>query len=69
MAQRVYKKLEWYSTQEDPLSFAKPLKGHSGRYRFRIGNYRVICDVSSENELCILWVLSVNHRKEVYRDL
>jgi mRNA-degrading endonuclease RelE of RelBE toxin-antitoxin system len=69
IAERIYKKLEWYSVQKDPWSFAEPLTGYHARYRFRIGNYRAICYFPSEGEMCILLVLAIRHRREVYRDL
>ena len=50
---------------EDPTSIAKALKGnYKGLYRFRAGDYRVICDVQHERILVL--VLDVGHRKDVY---
>ena len=36
---RIGEKMEFYSKQTNPLSFAKHTSGKS--YRFRVGNYRV----------------------------
>ncbi|PKM64681.1 MAG: type II toxin-antitoxin system RelE/ParE family toxin [Firmicutes bacterium HGW-Firmicutes-20] len=51
----------------NPLSILVPLKyGLSGQYKFRIGNYRVIC-ILIHDELFILAV-STSHRKDVYEE-
>ena len=36
----------------------------SGQWRYRIGDYRLICEIK-DNELIIL-ALSVGHRREIY---
>lgn len=70
VARRIVMKLGFFIEQKDPLSFAKRLKDpRYGEYRFRIGDYRVIFDVDSKGTLKILLILTVKHRKEVYRDL
>ena len=69
IAGRITKKMEWYASQNSPLTFAKHLTNSLyGDYRFRVGNYRVICDTHND-AVHILFVLSVKHRKEAYRDL
>lgn len=62
--QRMAKKLQHFMDQEDPLAFARQLV-HSdvGSYRFRVGHYRIVFDVHGSD----LEVLSVKHRKDVYR--
>lgn len=37
-----------------------------GFWRYRIGDYRIICDIRN-NELVIL-VLTIGHRKDVYKN-
>lgn len=70
VAKRVLDKLEFYASQEDPLSFAKRLQNNAfGSYRFRIGDYRVIFDNDSKGNIKILFILSVKHRREAYRDI
>jgi len=50
--------------QEEPLKYAEKLSDPIlGSYRFRIGDYRIICDIE-ENEVV---VLRAGHRKEIYR--
>lgn len=51
---------------EDPLTLGKPLKGiFRGLFRYRCGDYRVIYSIDRREEL--LTVLTVGHRKNVYR--
>jgi len=60
---RIISKLEYFSTQDNPLAFATPIVGCGpGSYRFRVGEYRVVFDI--ENDWVI--VTAVGHRKEVY---
>ncbi len=50
---------------KDPRAFGKALKGNmKGMWRYRVGDYRVICEIKDE-ELVVL-ALSLGHRKEVY---
>ena len=51
---------------EDPRQWGKPLRGEKrGLWRYRLGNYRLICDIQDE-KITIL-VLAIGHRKDVYR--
>lgn len=66
-ARRIITKMDWYIRQEDPLRFAKRLTDALvGTYRFRVGDYRVLCDVR-QGEITVLEVLRVRHRKNAYR--
>lgn len=61
---RILTKLEFMVSQQNPIYFAEPLKGTNfGDYRFRIGNYRVLCEVRQG----ALFILKVGHRKDIYR--
>ncbi len=61
---RLKQKLEFFASQDDPLSFAKPLtKPADAQYRFRVGNYRVLFDIE-QNTIVVLYV---QHRKDVYK--
>ena len=43
----------------------KPLKGkHKGKFRKRAGNYRII--YLKENNLLVITIIRIAHRKEVY---
>ncbi|MBT3320482.1 MAG: type II toxin-antitoxin system RelE/ParE family toxin [Clostridia bacterium] len=51
---------------DDPRRYGMPLKaGHKGEWRYRKGDYRIICDIS-DNEVLIL-VLHIGDRKNVYQ--
>lgn len=60
---RIRDKLVWFSNQKDPLSFAEPLMGIPGLFRYRIGSYRAI--VTAEG--AVILVLRVRKRSEAYR--
>ena len=50
----------------DPRSLGKALTGDkSDAWRYRVGDYRIICEIHDED--IIILVLSVGHRREVYR--
>ncbi len=62
--QRIAKKLIFFLEQEDPLSCARQLvHSNIGSYRFRVGHYRIVFDVDGDT----LQVVSVKHRKDVYK--
>ena len=49
----------------DPRQHGKGLTANrSGQWRYRIGDYRLICE-NNDNKLIIL-ALSVSHRRDVY---
>lgn len=53
------------SPSEDPRLFGKPLRGNmSGFWRYRVGNYRIICKIHQE-QIQIL-VIRIAHRRHVY---
>lgn len=50
---------------ENPRIHGKGLLGNkSGQWRYRIGDYRAICEIRDEE--VIILVLEVGHRKHVY---
>ena len=52
--------------EEDPRRFGKGLKSDlSALWRYRVGDYTVLCQVQ-DHELIVL-VVTVGHRREVYR--
>lgn len=77
---REFKKLDRYTQRmikawieknligcSDPRIHGKGLTANrSGQWRYRIGDYRLICDIQ-DNELVIL-ALTVGHRREVYEN-
>jgi mRNA interferase RelE/StbE len=54
------------TTASDPRQLGKPLRGDKkGLWRYRVGDYRLICEIQDE-QITVL-VLTVGHRKEIYR--
>ena len=59
----VYQKLKLLETGQ--FSGDKPLKGkHQGKYRKRAGSFRII--YLRENNILLITVIRITHRKEVY---
>lgn len=51
---------------ENPRQWGRPLRGEKrGLWRYRVGDYRVICDI--QDERITVLVLAIGHRKDVYR--
>lgn len=51
---------------DDPRRFGKALKHElQGLWRYRIGDYRVVCQIQDEQLLVL--ALSVGHRRNIYR--
>ena len=50
---------------ENPRMHGKGLTANrTGQWRYRIGNYRLICEIKDEEVLIL--VLEVGHRREIY---
>lgn len=61
---KILNKLDFWVKSDNPLKFAENLTNSElGEYRFRVGDYRIIFDVEGKN----LIVLSIGHRKEIYK--
>lgn len=51
---------------ENPRIHGKCLtENRAGEWRYRIGDYRVICEI--QDEKVIVLVLDVGHRREIYK--
>jgi len=51
---------------DDPRALGKALHGEKkGLGRYRMGNYRIICDIQDETHTIL--ILALGHRKEIYR--
>ena len=51
---------------ENPRIHGKGLLGNkSGQWRYRVGDYRIICEIKDE-EIVVL-VLEVGHRRDIYK--
>lgn len=56
---------ERIATAEDPRRFGKALTGDlKGLWRYRVGDIRIVA--AFENEVFVVLVLRVAHRREVY---
>lgn len=61
---KIHEKLIYFSCKSDPISYAKRLTSYStGKYRFRIGDYRATFDVKND----VIYILKIQHRKDIYR--
>lgn len=50
---------------ENPRAKGKGLlENHSGEWRYRVGDYRLICDIQ-DNQLTIV-AISIGHRSQIY---
>lgn len=57
--------LDTVSQLDNPRSKRKALKGKlTGYWRYRVGNYRVICDIMDSQMLVLAIVLG--HRRDIY---
>lgn len=62
---RIIQKLEFFLSQEYPLSYAEFLTNSQiGSYRFRVGDYRIIFDLDNNQTIMIV---DIGHRKDIYR--
>lgn len=76
---REFKKLDRYTQKmvkawveknlvgcNDPRAHGKGLSANrSGQWRYRIGDYRLICQI--EDEKLIILALTVGHRSDIYK--
>lgn len=66
---KIVQKVSFY-IRNNPLLYAAKLKHPAfGEYRFRIGDWRVIFDLDTGGKIHVLLILTIKHRREVYRDL
>ncbi len=79
VAERQLRKLDWPIQErildwlderiegcKNPRHFGEPLKGdRAGFWRYRIGNYRLLCDIQDEKVMVL--VLNIGHRREIYK--
>lgn len=68
IAKRIVLKIADNTAQADPLLRAKALQGRlSGKYRYRIGDYRAIFTVDDAGNVSIIMILAIVHRKDAYK--
>jgi mRNA interferase RelE/StbE len=57
---------ERIAPSETPRILGKALRGSQGEFwRYRVGDYRLLCRV--EDDILVVLVVSVGHRREIYR--
>lgn len=55
-------------TARPPQGDIKPIRGYQdGRYRLRVGKYRIIYRYDLEDELMILIIMDVGSRGDIYK--
>jgi len=69
LQKRILNKLEFFEKSNNPLTFAKQLKGTLNRFSFRVGDYRIIVAKQEKGTYVILVILKIGHRREVYDKL
>ena len=56
---------ERIATDEDPRRYGAPLRRQlTNRWKYRVGAYRLICDIQDEKVLVL--ILLVGHRSKIY---
>ena len=65
VAQRILKRLKWFSENFDTLKTEALTADLKGLFKFRVGSYRVVYEVKHKERL--LTVHLVAHRKDIYR--
>lgn len=68
IASRILSKVFDNANQKNVLARAKALTGRfSGAYRYRVGDYRVVFILDDEENIVVFTVLTIKHRKDIYR--
>ena len=49
----------------DPRDKGKALQGDERAWRYRVGDYRIVCDLVDRDMM--VYVIRIGHRSEVYR--
>ena len=65
VARRIVKKLDDIASG-DPRRLGEPLQGDERAWRYRVGDWRVICDLVDGSR--IINVVRIGHRSDVYRN-
>lgn len=64
IGERVFKKLMWLAENADNMSHYALTGQWIGFYRYRIGDYRAIYDLNSDEHRLIIIV--IGHRRQIY---
>lgn len=64
-AKKILKKIKYWESAENPLTFAIPLKDRQGYFRFKaVKDWRVIVAINYETNK--LEILEIGHRSSIY---
>ena len=63
--QRIAVLVDKIEASANPRFSGKALKGNDKEWRYRVGDYRIVCEIR-DSEL-IVWLIRIGHRREVYR--
>lgn len=63
--QRIVVLVDKIEASVNPRFSGKALKGNDKEWRYRVGDYRLVCEIK-DREL-IVWLIRIGHRREVYR--
>lgn len=65
LVDRIIDYLDEVATLDDPRDRGKALKANlSGRWRYRIENFRIICQI--DNGELLITALNIDHRSKIY---
>jgi len=67
LKKRVLDKMEFWQKQKNVFDYALKLRDCGDLYRFRVGEYRIICQKEESGKLIVLVVVKIGHRKDIYR--
>lgn len=63
---QILKYLKRFEGCQNPRLFGEKLSyNYAGFWRYRVGNYRIICTHSLKQEM-IIYVIEISHRKNIY---
>ena len=64
--QEIVSYLDWVLQSDDPQQCGKPLVAEwSGFWRYRVGKYRIICDI--QRQKLLIEIITVDKRDKVYQ--
>ena len=62
--QRLMAKIDALAHEPRPFGVQK-LQGRENRYRIRVGDYRIIYEI--QDQILVVLIVRIGHRREVYR--
>ncbi len=63
---RISKKIDSLSEQL-PIHEETKMKGNNPFHKIRVGDYRIVYEI--QDELLVILVIKIGHRKDIYRNL